>query len=570
MANYDNLIESIKDAIKNNNKQAITGQVLQDTLLDIVSQLGKNYAFGGVATPSTNPGTPEVNTFYIATEAGGYAYMGGVELAEGEVALIAFDGTRWRSSIIDDVRKLPWHYQRVDASELPVGYIHKGKNGLLDTAAGWHSTDYIPVKEGESIEVHSAFYGNACIGGFSNDNGGGFTLLAEATSPSFKYFRFTVPQGVRFMRVSIYDASTTFCEIHFGTPRFDVFDDLLSRTSIQSQIDSNVLTTDAILAKIEDTEKSYLSVYADPNANANTQLLTKAIRALYLPYLEQGYVISNVGYMQTAQTSNPATFVRVHTFDLSADFTFVFNDIPESGICSSVAHNGGVIVVDWNVLKEGFIKTGMTGESHRVNTRCYAPSSFGLSRNANKYTGFELQSYKSGYYINGTSGEINATSSANSVVTDYIPVMEGDVLRVLLSSTIGYATWIAGYSDTEGNGFVPILAKGGKVGDVFTFTVPQGVRFIIIGSNIQYGSKVIAVDYSESVNLSRIAKAMRYSMMDNPETLNINAYTIGAQETATRWLKLTDNATFPSIGAYIGLQNGKVVISNNGVVKVLE
>lgn len=107
MANYDNLIASIKGAIKNNNTQAITGQVLQDAMLDMVSQLGKNYAFGGVATPSTNPGTPTTNTFYIATEAGTYTKMGGVVLNASEFAVIAWNGTVWSKHTVFDVLSLP-------------------------------------------------------------------------------------------------------------------------------------------------------------------------------------------------------------------------------------------------------------------------------------------------------------------------------------------------------------------------------------------------------------------------------------------------------------------------------
>lgn len=102
MANYDNLIASIKDAIKNNNKQAITGQVLQDAMLEMVSQLGKNYAFGGVATPSTNVGTPTTNTFYIATEAGTYTNMGGVVLNASGLYAIIWDGNQWLSTRIAD------------------------------------------------------------------------------------------------------------------------------------------------------------------------------------------------------------------------------------------------------------------------------------------------------------------------------------------------------------------------------------------------------------------------------------------------------------------------------------
>lgn len=100
MANYDNLIASIKDAIKNNNKQAITGQVLQDAMLEMVSQLGKNYAFGGLVKPSTNPGTLTVNTFYIATAAGTYSNFGGAVLSDGELAFISWNGEKWQNDKI--------------------------------------------------------------------------------------------------------------------------------------------------------------------------------------------------------------------------------------------------------------------------------------------------------------------------------------------------------------------------------------------------------------------------------------------------------------------------------------
>ena len=107
MANYETLIASIKDAIKNNNKQAITGQMLQDAMLEMVSQLGKNYAFGGVATPTTNVGTPTTNTFYIATEAGTYTKMGGVVLNASEFAVISWNGSAWTKHTIFDVLSLP-------------------------------------------------------------------------------------------------------------------------------------------------------------------------------------------------------------------------------------------------------------------------------------------------------------------------------------------------------------------------------------------------------------------------------------------------------------------------------
>lgn len=107
MVNYDNLISAIKASIKPNGTQAITGQVLQDTLLNMVSHLGKNYAFGGVGTPSTDPGTPTTNTFYIATEAGTYTKMGGVVLNASEFAVISWNGAVWSKHTIFDVLSLP-------------------------------------------------------------------------------------------------------------------------------------------------------------------------------------------------------------------------------------------------------------------------------------------------------------------------------------------------------------------------------------------------------------------------------------------------------------------------------
>ena len=61
MANYQNLKAAISAAIKTNGNQEITGQVLQDVLNSIVSVIGANYTFAGVATPATNPSTPDQN-----------------------------------------------------------------------------------------------------------------------------------------------------------------------------------------------------------------------------------------------------------------------------------------------------------------------------------------------------------------------------------------------------------------------------------------------------------------------------------------------------------------------------
>lgn len=82
MGNYEKLKQSVSDVIKTNGNQKITGAIMQNALLTIISTVGDNATFAGIATPTTNPGTPDQNVFYIASEPGVYSNFGGVELTD--------------------------------------------------------------------------------------------------------------------------------------------------------------------------------------------------------------------------------------------------------------------------------------------------------------------------------------------------------------------------------------------------------------------------------------------------------------------------------------------------------
>lgn len=76
MGNYEELKQAVSDVIKSNGNQEITGSILQNALLSIISTVGANATFAGIATPDTNPGTPDQNLFYIASESGKYVNFG--------------------------------------------------------------------------------------------------------------------------------------------------------------------------------------------------------------------------------------------------------------------------------------------------------------------------------------------------------------------------------------------------------------------------------------------------------------------------------------------------------------
>lgn len=92
MANYNTLKSAIQAVIKQNGNNEITGNLLQQSLLSMINSLGAGFQFMGVATPSTNPGTPDQNVFYIAGTAGTYTNFGGL-VVEKEAAILKYNGS---------------------------------------------------------------------------------------------------------------------------------------------------------------------------------------------------------------------------------------------------------------------------------------------------------------------------------------------------------------------------------------------------------------------------------------------------------------------------------------------
>lgn len=100
MGNYEQLKEAIKAVIKTNGKQEITGQVMQDTLLAITSSFGQGALFAGIATPETNPLTPDQNVFYLAAQSGVYPNFNSLSVADGEIVVFSLSNGQWAKQIL--------------------------------------------------------------------------------------------------------------------------------------------------------------------------------------------------------------------------------------------------------------------------------------------------------------------------------------------------------------------------------------------------------------------------------------------------------------------------------------
>lgn len=104
MGNYEELKQAISGVIKTNGNQEITGAIMQNVLNTIVSTVGANRTFVGIANKNTNPGTPDGNVFYIAYTAGNYVNFqskaGNLTVNPGELAILYNETTDWGKSVI--------------------------------------------------------------------------------------------------------------------------------------------------------------------------------------------------------------------------------------------------------------------------------------------------------------------------------------------------------------------------------------------------------------------------------------------------------------------------------------
>lgn len=100
MTNWEDLKNSVAQVIRENGMQEITGDALQQVLNSIISNVGMNATYAGVATASTNPGNPDGPVFYLAGTAGTYSNFAGITLAEGESAVLKLNNGAWVKDVL--------------------------------------------------------------------------------------------------------------------------------------------------------------------------------------------------------------------------------------------------------------------------------------------------------------------------------------------------------------------------------------------------------------------------------------------------------------------------------------
>ena len=243
MANYQLLKADIDAMVYQNGKQEITGENLNSVLNAMVTTLGAEYQFAGVATIDTNPENPDAKVFYIANGKGTYEKFGGINVTEDEVVVLYWDSSWHKASTgIASQAKLTELGQEIDA----VVYDNiLNRYGNVVESAGWaYDTNYRQYVSGNNVEWRfskNTANGSAAIV-FYNSNkevvefwlatsSEGYNIIAANIIPSTAaYFRFSFKSA---------DINDVYCKMGSTIYRpAGVINDLNYYKNEQSKIES--------------------------------------------------------------------------------------------------------------------------------------------------------------------------------------------------------------------------------------------------------------------------------------------------------------------------------------------
>lgn len=207
MSQYQTLKAQVSANIKQNDNQEIRGDILQAQLLAMINSLGVGYQYMGLATPATNPGTPDQNVFFLATEAGTYTNFNSLVVNDGEVCALVWNGA-WAKQVTGaataaEVSQLGQKDTELNRKLFAIIGLYSIQQTTWYGAQNRHIV--IPVNGGENVVFTKN--GSALYFAFLTD----YTFPVEGETPAFvsgyvgrqgSVTPFTIPVGTKYLVIN--------------------------------------------------------------------------------------------------------------------------------------------------------------------------------------------------------------------------------------------------------------------------------------------------------------------------------------------------------------------------------
>lgn len=270
MADYENLLDSIDAVIKSNNRREITGQILQNTLHQMVGSLGENYQLAGFATPTLDPNSPDQNVFYVTDEAGVYTNFDNITLGNG-LSFLMWKNGAWSSKTMNIVTA-----QWVNDNFVSKAFLRQMFRAYDEDGVEIFANDTTSIID--NIKAMCGLWTNQYLSalGLGADGGGGASTLAGLNDVNLN--------NLQDGQALVYDLATN----HW-----------VNRT-IQSGVDMSVVWAALAAATNEQINVSHLTTalsgYVTSTALATTlanYVTSTALAAALADYATQSWVETN-------------------------------------------------------------------------------------------------------------------------------------------------------------------------------------------------------------------------------------------------------------------------------------
>lgn len=242
MANYNNLKTAIQSVIKANGNQEITGDILQNALLSMINSLGAGYQFMGVATPETNPSTPDQKVFYIANGKGTYANFGGINVSQNEFALLLYSDNWQKETVYSKV--IPSIYMGDNLLNIH-GYIHR--TGVVEIAEDYRCSDFILYDGHSNITILDGYAGpSSNLISFYDQTEKFISGINNATNLSLS--KDDIPDGTRYFRISSRLEESETLKLYYSSiidllqiikKKVGVFENRITKNEVKIEVNQN-------------------------------------------------------------------------------------------------------------------------------------------------------------------------------------------------------------------------------------------------------------------------------------------------------------------------------------------
>lgn len=354
MANYATLKAAIAAAIKQNGNNEITGNLLQQQLLAMVNSLGVGYQYADVATPATNPGTPDQNVFYLASTAGTYTNFNGLVLTDGEIAILKYNGAWSKDSTgaasLEKVNQLD---QKVDNNTGYIGRIEKTFVKGTEKTHFWELPNPIRANRKWSFNLELA---SGIVNQFrlyvKYDGDADYTQINQYCTPNTEYH---YQETRAIVGVQIYVSPSNVIGTGDGNMVVSVYDSgqIASLTEHISKMVGGIIPNDKWEFGNITIDTNAPWVFSDSSSRVRTRNETRLSKGTIITHNDFNTFKLSIGY-RDVYGGYVASGWKTQAFELpwDADVVIVIATISGGAFGSVSDYTAGISVVSPNSLSE--------------------------------------------------------------------------------------------------------------------------------------------------------------------------------------------------------------------------